>query len=931
MYYTTKKMTRTITTQSWTTVAAAVLLLLLSSSLIVVVEAAIPCFSIFDCKTKVGDGSVCERGTCTNPFFRGGCLANQLKDDHHRVRTCHSEDPPEAAENGYCRPSTMDYVEVRIASQNWESVFFEAWILQILLSEFLDVPVTIETGRPGLNVDFYDLETRFDYGGSNDWTAMRTANEYQDCTQVKKLPGYYNSSEAYVSCSHVIPEVWTGHTETLKELQEDEIIDPPAGLGALGSQGWYIPRFTAKENPELLTYLGMQGDENREKLARIFKRPTTWEDYCKDESPTNCTSADGVATRPPTDAEKDKYYAGADFIGHFRNTTENDCDNNANCTGHIVDYPCGWSSYVPQQAHHLKIAVESNGKEPGSNGYSYGAMTQIWAAANATKSNVMLHWWQPEALYQEYLGSEAEFQRVSLPPPTQDCVEQRVPVADRCADSFEMRVGDAAGSCDEQAHVLYKVINKALYDLSYNPEVPSALHSPAYETIKDFRISDLQLGRIFDYWFESAHGDKWGLDPREAVCRWVIENRETLESYIPRTHPRLVEENDGVYEEPMFYVAQVLAAIAMAFTLVTMVVTYLQREKPAIRLEQIEFLFLLLVGLLLVSFGSLLNALPPQNALCVSVAWFVNLGYTLSITPLIVKIAAINRLMLAAQQMRRVELRLGSLYGAVVGIAALVMIGLSVWTIIDPPKKNFELSLTSGTSDFGETVVDKTYFCRSDAQVWHYLGVSWQALLLLSATVLAFQSRKMSATINDTRSLAMVIYSQFVFVVLRAITYFVDSSLEPTSLAAARSFLYSADVVAMLTIYFIPKFFRDDTIKENVSPLTTTAPQGAPNSNPRNASYLSGSARLDPGQRVVVGGRVRNLFSLESSNVSEVERHPTHMSPLAQAAAQRDAEDDDVARNSLQLQRLPEDNAVTFMEEGEEDEPSPTGSASSDQ
>ena len=633
-------------------------------------SASVRCLSALDCESKVRQGSECIDGFCSNPYFKGGCLANNLK-NHHRVRTCNSEDPPEAVEKGYCQPSSMGYTEVRIAAQNWESVFFEAWILQILLSEMLEVPVTVETGVADKNVDLYNRQARMGYGTSNDWDAMRTSHQIKDCRKLKESPDYL---ENYVPCFHVVPEVWTGHKENLDALKDDGIIEPPSGLGAIGGQGWYIPRFTAERDPTLLTYIGIQGEENRAKLAATFLRPTTWEDYCLYESISGCEVPDGVAVRPPKDEEENElYFAGDDFTGYFRNTTQNDCGdgNSKNCTGHIVDYPCGWSSFVgqvsvmihktaifqfpnkifspnasflhdKQQAHHLNIAVESNGKEPGSNGYSYAAMTQIWAAAHRTKSNVILHWWSPEALYQEFLNTDSEFSRISLPPPTQDCVENRVNPIDRCGDSFEERVGDALGACDEAPHALFKIIGSSLYDISYDSELPEAMHSPAYEAVKNFRISDLELGKVFDYWFEGDI-DRWGIDPRDAACRWVLENFEQVEAFVPRTHPRLPEDNDHIYEEPLYYASLALACLALVGSGASTVTAYYQRNKDVLRFAQIEFLFLLLIGLVLVSIGSVLNVLPPSDKSCVAVAWFINLGYTLELVPLVVKVAALNR------------------------------------------------------------------------------------------------------------------------------------------------------------------------------------------------------------------------------------------------------------------------------------------------
>ena len=178
-----------------------------------------------------------------------------------------------------------------------------------------------------------------------------------------------------------------------------------------------------------------------------------------------------------------------------------------------------------------------------------------------------------------------------------------------------------------------------------------------------------------------------------------------------------------------------------------------------------------------------MTALPPTNTICVAIGWFINFGYTLELVPLIVKIAAINRLMVATQQMRRVKLTMASLFGAVLFFCVLVFICLVLWTTMDPPRKDEEFELTENESENGETVVKRSYYCGSDQEVWNFLGVSWQALLLLCASVLAFQTRKVREDLNETKVLAMMIYSQFVLVILRAITYVLDGSLNHADVA----------------------------------------------------------------------------------------------------------------------------------------------------
>ena len=466
-----------------------VVLLLLLFSTRTTVAMPVNCVRTVDCETILMKGSVCNAGVCSNPFYEHGCLGSMMMaetpppqaesstaDDTPpsafamaRKRVCNSDDPPEAAATGHCQAPdpALGYTEIRIATQNWESVFLEAWMLQIVLQEVVGVPVTLETGSPHVQLDFYHSDMAYGWGTGNDWSMVEATREiHADCRHVPRFveteksnidatttTGHSNDAATiYQPCAHVIPEVWATQSHNLAQLQREGTIEAPLGLGVIGQQGWFIPRFVAQHDPTLLTYFGLAGEQNRRKLAETFLRPTTWGDYCTHVSLTVCQLPDVVASRAPVnDQEASLYFAGFDtFTGHFRKTEENDCDTHPDtCTGHIADYPCGWSSFVEQQAYHLDIALRSSGKEPGCRGYKYGELVQIAAAANPTKSPVVMEWWTPDALYQTYSQTDMEFHAVSLPPPTQQCMEATVTPEDRCHENQAVRVGKPEGACAE--------------------------------------------------------------------------------------------------------------------------------------------------------------------------------------------------------------------------------------------------------------------------------------------------------------------------------------------------------------------------------------------------------------------------------------------------------------------------------------------------
>lgn len=264
------------------------------------VHAAVPCNISQTCNDLLLPGSECFEGFCTNPYTKRGCLANRVP-GWKKIRVCNSDDAPTAAALGYCRDPYpgLEYTEIRLASQNWESAFFIAWIQQIILSELLDVPTTLESGEADEKISFYDDKNSLDYGVAYPWDALETSSQVKDC----RLVAGNNNEGNYTPCSHVMSEVWLNRRKVVDRLEEQGVIEPFSFLGVFGKAGWYIPRFTGQRDPTLLTYLGLKGEENRRKLAETFLAPTTWMEYCMEVSPDNCATPTNITARAPVDNE----------------------------------------------------------------------------------------------------------------------------------------------------------------------------------------------------------------------------------------------------------------------------------------------------------------------------------------------------------------------------------------------------------------------------------------------------------------------------------------------------------------------------------------------------------------------------------------------------------------------------------------------------
>lgn len=291
---------------------------------------------------------------------------------------------------------------------------------------------------------------------------------------------------------------------------------------------------------------------------------------------------------------------------------------------------------------------------------------------------------------------------------------------------------------------------------------------------------------------------------------WVLENFDALSTIIPRSYPRVLQHAEMQMRSPLALSSVIIASLTVLIVTGAMVLTYQQRARRALKQAQLGFLWLLLAGLGLVSSGSLLLTLPSSDISCVISIWLTNLGYTLELVPLIVKMAAISQLVSAAKKMRHAVMSRKKLYGIVSGLSFVMVIFLLCWTTIDPPRKDYEYELTKVKTNESETIVESTCFCKSNSGAWRYTSIASHFGMLLMATIQTILVRKVRKEINESRTLGIMIYSHLMFLCARIMTLFLEDSLNRSSVARLRSILYSLDSIAVVTIYFLPKFLAED-------------------------------------------------------------------------------------------------------------------------
>ena len=204
----------------------------------------------------------------------------------------------------------------------------------------------------------------------------------------------------------------------------------------------------------------------------------------------------------------------------------------------------------------------------------------------------------------------------------------------------------------------------------------------------------------------------------------------------------------------------------------------------------------------------------PSLKSCVAKQWLILLGYTLELTPVIVKVSFINSEMQNGRKsyvekdylrLLGAQLSRKRLFKIVGGVICFVAIYLFLWTWLDPPSLKKELVLTEFKTESGSAYINVLGKCGSSSPYWFTVALCWQGILRIGGTVLAFQSRNMLQNFNESLQLATMMYSHCVLLLLFIIVRLFSGTLSEEVLATATSFILSLDIMITLGVYFVPK------------------------------------------------------------------------------------------------------------------------------
>lgn len=105
--------------------------------------------------------------------------------------------------------------------------------------------------------------------------------------------------------------------------------------------------------------------------------------------------------------------------------------------------------------------------------------------------------------------------------------------------------------------------------------------------------------------------------------------------------------------------------------------------------------------------------------------------------------------------------------------------------------------------DLGETEVLISDYCGSDSAIWYYFSYGIQSCVLIVASVLAYQMRKVSNEVNNSKPLAFMIFSSFFFLTLRFVMFMVGETFGEEYASIKSQFQKGTSVFLSLTLFSV--------------------------------------------------------------------------------------------------------------------------------
>lgn len=303
----------------------------------------------------------------------------------------------------------------------------------------------------------------------------------------------------------------------------------------------------------------------------------------------------------------------------------------------------------------------------------------------------------------------------------------------------------------------------------------------------------------------------------------------------------------------LFAVVCLIAVLGFLACSIMFLFMFLKRKTRAVILADWRFTLAFLLGCALLNLSSLTFLGDNTEELCLARMWSFHLLFAVTMSPLLVKVYRMYRLVGSQEQSPTVI----SNPQAVVLTMPIVLLQVAIlvtFTIVDP-----SVPVTTMTID--DSVITQTIECTQETNAFGITVLVFEAGILFIGCVLAFLTRNLAANIGQSKEMIFSIYNiAFVGLVTLVISYVTDID------AVGRAVFFSMGIfcgtVFSSAAFVLPRVYSEGESIFRSIPLTSglrrsskgTNNKGSDKSSPEGANSKPGSAD-EPTKGTIVAKR----------------------------------------------------------------------------
>lgn len=298
------------------------------------------------------------------------------------------------------------------------------------------------------------------------------------------------------------------------------------------------------------------------------------------------------------------------------------------------------------------------------------------------------------------------------------------------------------------------------------------------------------------------------------------------------------QHDSGVYEAFL-----AIACLCAVFPIVLFIVVLVNKHRSAVKGTGWVFAGLTLLGCLINFVAVVLFYLvPSNNAICALQPWFVIMGFTLLLAPMLAKVFVLWRIASSAAKFRKFSTTPIILFVPTTFLLCVQLVVCVLWTAID---------MYSSAIDIVDPVLSEVkYVCKSDTiWVWIGLEIGIFSAMMLGGVFLAIMTR--NSPFDKHREVKWIGFSMYNLVVFMVIMIPLLAALDVTD--SVTYFLICMGLIlptfcTMCTLY-VPLMVTilpccgSVTTSENISGSGSSSAN--PNSSARNKSATDAPSRSD--------------------------------------------------------------------------------------